>query len=36
LLIPYLNAHIGELAGILVQRGIIDRVPDPLPQIDQK
>jgi protein tyrosine phosphatase (PTP) superfamily phosphohydrolase (DUF442 family) len=32
-LIPYLNAHIGELAGLLVQNGVIDQVPDPLPQI---
>lgn len=32
-LIPYLNSHIGELAALLVQKSVIDHVPDPLPQI---
>ncbi len=30
-LIDYLNAHMGELAQKLVDRKVIDRVPDPLP-----
>jgi protein tyrosine phosphatase (PTP) superfamily phosphohydrolase (DUF442 family) len=32
-LIPYLNSHMREMAGLLVQKGVIDRIPDPLPQI---
>jgi len=32
-LIPYLNAHMAEMAQLLVDQKIIDRVPDPLPQI---
>jgi protein tyrosine phosphatase (PTP) superfamily phosphohydrolase (DUF442 family) len=32
-LIPYLNAHMAQMAQLLVDRKIIDRVPDPLPQI---
>jgi protein tyrosine phosphatase (PTP) superfamily phosphohydrolase (DUF442 family) len=32
-LIPYLNSHIREMAGLLVQNGVIDQIPDPLPQI---
>jgi protein tyrosine phosphatase (PTP) superfamily phosphohydrolase (DUF442 family) len=32
-LIPYLNSHIREMAGLLVQDGVIDQIPDPLPQI---
>jgi protein tyrosine phosphatase (PTP) superfamily phosphohydrolase (DUF442 family) len=32
-LVPYLNAHMAEMAQLLVDRKIIDRVPDPLPQI---
>jgi protein tyrosine phosphatase (PTP) superfamily phosphohydrolase (DUF442 family) len=32
-LIPYLNLHIGEIAAILVDKGVIDHIPDPLPQI---
>jgi protein tyrosine phosphatase (PTP) superfamily phosphohydrolase (DUF442 family) len=32
-LIPYLNSHIGEMAQLLKDRGVIDSVPDPLPQI---
>ena len=30
-LLEYLNDHMGELAKKLVDRGVIDRVPDPLP-----
>jgi protein tyrosine phosphatase (PTP) superfamily phosphohydrolase (DUF442 family) len=33
LLIPYLNEHIAEMAALLVQKGVIDQVPTPLPQI---
>lgn len=32
-LIPYLNDHIREIAGLLVQAGVIDHVPEPLPRI---
>lgn len=32
-LIHYLNAHMAQMAQLLVDRKIIDRVPDPLPQI---
>jgi protein-tyrosine phosphatase len=32
-LVPYLNAHMPELAKMLVDRGVIDRAPDPLPVI---
>jgi len=32
-LIPYLNSHMREIAGILAAGGVIDHVPDPLPQI---
>ncbi len=32
-LIPYLNLHIGEIAAILAGKGVIDHIPDPLPQI---
>jgi len=32
-LIPYLNSHMREMAGLLVQDGVIDHIPDPLPQI---
>lgn len=31
LLIDYLNANLGVLAGRLVELGVIERVPDPLP-----
>jgi protein-tyrosine phosphatase len=29
----YLNAHMRELAGELVRRGVIPRIPDPLPRL---
>jgi protein tyrosine phosphatase (PTP) superfamily phosphohydrolase (DUF442 family) len=32
-LIPYLNSHMTEISTLLVQRGAIDRVPNPLPQV---
>ncbi|MGD0539907.1 MAG: hypothetical protein ABSB33_00175 [Tepidisphaeraceae bacterium] len=32
-LIPYLNLHIREIAAILVDKAVIDHIPDPLPQI---
>jgi len=32
-LIPYLNAHMAEMAQLLADQKIIDRVPDPLPRI---
>jgi predicted protein tyrosine phosphatase len=35
-LIPYLNSHMKELAGLLVDKGVIDQVPDPLPQIQMQ
>jgi len=34
-LLPYLNAHMRELADILVERRVIDRAPDPLPVLPQ-
>jgi protein tyrosine phosphatase (PTP) superfamily phosphohydrolase (DUF442 family) len=30
-LLPYLNENMAELAELLVERGVIERVPDPLP-----
>ena len=30
-LVVYLNAHIGEIAQRLVEEGVIEKVPDPLP-----
>jgi protein tyrosine phosphatase (PTP) superfamily phosphohydrolase (DUF442 family) len=33
MLIPYLNSHMAEMAKLLAERGIIDHVPQPLPQI---
>jgi protein tyrosine/serine phosphatase len=35
-LIPFLNLHMGEWAAALVKAGVIDRVPDPLPQLNPK
>jgi predicted protein tyrosine phosphatase len=35
-LIPYLNAHMAEIAATLAERGVIDHVPRPLPQIDHE
>jgi protein tyrosine phosphatase (PTP) superfamily phosphohydrolase (DUF442 family) len=35
LLIPYLNAHMREMADLLVQKSVINQVPDPLPQISR-
>jgi protein tyrosine phosphatase (PTP) superfamily phosphohydrolase (DUF442 family) len=32
-LIPYLNSHMSEMAGLLAQNGVIDHIPDPMPQI---
>jgi protein-tyrosine phosphatase len=32
-MIPYLNKYMAEIAQLLVQRGVINKVPDPLPQI---
>jgi protein tyrosine/serine phosphatase len=32
-LLEYVNAHVGEIAADLVQDGVIERVPDPLPQL---
>jgi predicted protein tyrosine phosphatase len=32
-LIPYLNSHIAEMTQLLKERGIIDAVPQPMPQI---
>ena len=34
-LVPYLNAHMRELADILVARKVIDHAPDPLPVLPQ-
>jgi protein tyrosine/serine phosphatase len=33
-LLEYLNSHMGELAKKLVERGVIARVPDPLPVLE--
>lgn len=32
-LVPYLNLHMGQIASILKDRGVIDHIPNPLPQI---
>ena len=32
-LVPYLNNHMRQMAGLLVEKGIIERIPDPLPWI---
>lgn len=29
----YINEHVGDLAALLVDRGVIERVPDPLPHL---
>lgn len=36
LLIPYLNSHMREMAELLLGAGVIDQIPDPLPQIHQQ
>jgi protein tyrosine phosphatase (PTP) superfamily phosphohydrolase (DUF442 family) len=36
LLIPYLNEHMAEMAAILAQRGVIDQIPGPIPQIQHE
>jgi protein tyrosine phosphatase (PTP) superfamily phosphohydrolase (DUF442 family) len=33
LLIPYLNEHMGEMAQLLVDKGVIKAAPEPLPQV---
>jgi hypothetical protein len=33
LLIPYLNEHMAEMADLLVQKGVIGSVLNPLPRI---
>jgi len=33
-LVPYINEHLGELAAILRDAGIIDEIPAPLPILD--
>jgi protein-tyrosine phosphatase len=35
LLIPYLNAHMREMAALLTENGVIDHIPQPLPQIQR-
>lgn len=32
-LLDYLNQHMAEIAAGLVEKGVIDKVPDPLPQL---
>ena len=32
-LLPYLNSNMGKLAFLLMQKGVIDKIPTPLPQI---
>jgi hypothetical protein len=32
-LTDYVNSHMGELAGLLVEKHVIDRVPDNLPRL---
>ncbi|MGA2914917.1 MAG: dual specificity protein phosphatase family protein [Sedimentisphaerales bacterium] len=32
-LLPYLNSNMEELASLLKQKGVIDKIPNPLPQI---
>ena len=34
-MIPFLNEHMPEIADRLVQRGVIDRVPTPLPRLGE-
>jgi protein tyrosine phosphatase (PTP) superfamily phosphohydrolase (DUF442 family) len=34
-LFPYVNQHMEELARLLVADGVIDRVPDPIPRLEQ-
>jgi protein-tyrosine phosphatase len=34
-LVGYLNSHMAELANMLVERGVIESVPDPLPQLPE-
>ena len=34
-LIGYLNEHMAELARMLVERGVIERVPEPLPRLPE-
>jgi hypothetical protein len=33
-LFPYVNQHMAELAQLLVADGVIDHVPDPIPQLE--
>lgn len=33
-LIPYLNEHLGELAAMLLETGVINEIPSPLPVLD--
>jgi protein tyrosine phosphatase (PTP) superfamily phosphohydrolase (DUF442 family) len=35
LLIPYLNSHMREMGQLLVNSGVIEQMPDPLPQIHE-
>jgi predicted protein tyrosine phosphatase len=35
-LLPYLNAHVGVVAQALVDRGVIDQTPSPLPTFAQR
>ena len=35
-LVPFLNAHMAQFAQMLVERGVIERIPDPLPMLPQK
>ena len=30
-LVPYINEHMSELAGLLIKNGVLERPPDPLP-----
>jgi predicted protein tyrosine phosphatase len=36
LLIPYLNSHMREMGELLLNAGVIDKIPDPLPQIREQ
>jgi protein tyrosine phosphatase (PTP) superfamily phosphohydrolase (DUF442 family) len=35
-LVPYLNLHMREIAAILVDKAVIDHIPEPLPQIQHE
>jgi hypothetical protein len=32
-LLPYLNSNMGKMAFLLKQMGVIDKIPNPVPQL---